>query len=201
MGTQRHVAVAVAAVVAVSLVAGASRRAPASEPGHAQIKIDISAADCGTHDAVGMSIERQVELPASGPLILDAGLVPQGFNLPAGGRLLNPLLDELRVPILADFVTIVSGEVPDEPAILSLVPGEGGEWYGQISAQLGASAGEWKISTAGTEDDLVTNPENYWRFDVSLDRRPFWQRWLQLGEADYSSVANAGGGACPEMNS
>lgn len=201
MGTQRQAIIAVAAALAVSLVAGASRRAPAGEPGHALIKIDMSAADCGTHNAVGLSIERLVELPASGPLILDAGLVPEGFNVPAGGELLNPLLDELRIPILADFVTIVSGEVPVAPAMLSLVPGEGGEWHGQISAQLGASAEEWKISTAGTEDDLVTNPENYWRFDVYLDRRPFWQRWLQLGEADYSSVANAGGDACPEMNS
>ncbi|MAC37995.1 MAG: hypothetical protein CMH94_11185 [Oceanicaulis sp.] len=200
MGTQRHAALAVAAVVAVSLLAGASRRAPAGEPGHALIKIDISAADCGTHNAVGLSIERLVELPASGPLILDTGLVQEGVNVPAGGGLLNPLLDELRIPILADFVTIVSGEVPDAPAMLSLVPGEGGEWHGQISAQLGASAGEWKISTAGTEDDLVTNPENYWRFDVSLDRRPFWQRRLQLGEADFSSVANEDGNACPGTN-
>ncbi|GLK52933.1 hypothetical protein [Maricaulis virginensis] len=201
MGTQRHAALAVAAVVAVSLLAGASRRAPAGEPGHALIKIDMSAADCGTHNAVGLSIERLVELPASGPLILDAGLMQEGFNVPAGGGLLNPLLDELRILILADFVTIVSGEVPDAPAMLSLVPGEGGEWHGQISAQLGASAGEWKISSAGTEDDLVTNPENYWRFDVRIDQRPFWQRWLRLGGVDHHSNANAGGDACPEMNS
>jgi hypothetical protein len=115
MGTQRQAIIAVAAALAVSLVAGASRRAPAGEPGHALIKIDMSAADCGTHNAVGLSIERLVELPASGPLILDAGLVPEGFNVPAGGELLNPLLDELRIPILADFVTIVSGEVPVAP--------------------------------------------------------------------------------------
>ncbi len=201
MGTQRQAIIAVAAALAVSLVAGASRRAPAGEPGHALIKIDMSAADCGTHNAVGLSIERLVELPASGPLILDAGLVPEGFNVPAGGELLNPLLDELRIPILADFVTIVSGEVPVAPAMLSLVPGEGGVWHGEISAQLGASEEKWSLSTAGKADDLVVNPENYWQFDVWLDRRPFWQRWLGLGEVGHSSTANAGGDACPEMNS
>ena len=201
MGARRQALASVAAVVVASLLVGASLRAPGAERGHAQIKIDMSAADCGTHNAVGLSIERYVELPASGPLILDAGLVPEGFNVPAGGEMLNPLLDELRIPILIDFVTIVSGEVPDAPAMLSLVPGEGGVWHGEISAQLGASEEKWSLSTAGKADDLVVNPENYWQFDVWLDRRPFWQRWLGLGEVGHSSTANAGGDACPEMNS
>ncbi|MED5547790.1 MAG: hypothetical protein VX529_00410 [Pseudomonadota bacterium] len=201
MGTQRQAIIAVAAVLAVSLVAGASRRAPAAEPGRALIKINMSAADCGAHNAAGLSIERHVELPASGPLILHAGLVPEDFNVPAGGEMLDPILDELRDPILADFVTIVSGEVPAAPALLSLVPGEGGEWHAQISAPLSVPAGEWSLSTAGIAGDAVVNSENYWRFDVWVDQRPFWQRWLRPGGADHHSNANAGGDACPEMNS
>lgn len=200
MGIRKHAAISVVVAFSALFVAGAGR-APAPGPGHAWIKIDMSAADCATHDAVGLSIERHVELPAAGPLVLDAGLVPDDFTVPAGGEMLNPLLDELRIPILIDFVTIVSGEAPGGRAMLSLVPGEGGKWHGQISAPLSSSAEAWHLSTAGIMDDQVTNSENYWRFDVSLDSRPFWQRWLRLGEADYSSVANAGGAACPEMNS